>query len=216
MNIKFFNVALGIVLTATTITASAQKTINRGIVTLSTDMRGQSVEAKSYFTPDSLALTFTTGPATIKILKDAKNKFFAVLVDVPVASIKKAAIASPSEIEQITDGEPKFTFAQTTEAKQIGKFKCKKVVATDTKTQKTYDVWVTNDVVVPPSGFADYYAGIGGVPIQYTSFSQGQSTSVTVTSIDEGAAPAGTFSIAADFDKITMDELKSMSGGGGN
>ena len=76
MNIKLFNVALGIVLTAATISASAQKTYTQGVVTISTDMRGQSVEAKSYFTPDSLALTFTTGPATIKILKDAKNKFF--------------------------------------------------------------------------------------------------------------------------------------------
>jgi hypothetical protein len=214
MNIKLFNVALGIVLTATTISASAQKTYTQGVVTLSTDMRGQAVEAKDYFTPDSLALTFTTGPATIKILKNAKNTFFAVLVDVPVASIKKAAIATPDEVDQIMSAVPKFNFAPTTENKQISGFNCKKVVATDTKTNKTYDVWITNDVSLPASALPEYYSTIGGFPIQYTSFSQGQSANVTVTAITDEKAPAGTFAIAADFDKITMDDLKAMSGGG--
>jgi len=214
MNIKLVNVALGIVLTATTISASAQKTYTSGVFTVNTSMQGNAVEAKSYFTPDSLALTFTAGPATIKILKDAKNTFFAVLVDVPVASIKKAAIYTPAEIEAQNDAIPKFTFAPSTETKQISGFNCKKVVATDTKTSKTYDIWITNDVSVPPSAYAPYYAAIGGFPIQYTSFNQGQSADVTVTSIADTKAPAGTFGISADFDKISLDDLKAMSGGG--
>jgi len=214
MNIKLFNVALGIVLTATTISASAQKTYNEGVINLSTSMRGQQVEAKDYFRTDSTAFTFTTGPATIKILSDAKATFFAVLVDVPVASIKKAAIYTPAEIEQAMDALPKFTFAPTTDTKQISGFNCKRVIATDTKTTKAYDVWVTNDVVVPESAFAKYYAGVGGFPVQYTSFSQGQSADVTVTSVVAQKVPAGTFGIAADFDKISLDDLKSMSGGG--
>lgn len=214
MNVKLFNVALGIVLTATAISASAQKSYTTGVVTISTSMQGQPAVVKSYFTPDSLSFSFTAGPATIKILKDAKNTLMAILVDVPVASIKKAAIATPAEIEQMNAGVPKFTFAPTTETKQISGFNCKKVVATDTKTNKTYDVWITNDVTLPKSAFADYYAGAGGVPIQYTSFAQGQSTSVTVTSITDEKAPAGTFAISKDFDRISMDDLKSMGGGG--
>jgi len=213
MNIKLFNVALGIVLTATTISASAQKTYTQGVVTISTDMRGQAVEAKAYFTPDSVSMSFTTGPATIKILQDSKNTFFAVLVDVPVASIKKAAIYTPAEIEQQNDAMPKLTFAPTTETKQISGFNCKKVVATDTKTNKAYDIWITNDISIPASAFAKYYAGIGGVPIQYTSFAQGQEANVTITAIADTKAPAGTFGIAADFDKISLDDLKAMSGG---
>ncbi|HEY5408920.1 MAG TPA: hypothetical protein VIJ92_17650, partial [Ginsengibacter sp.] len=58
-----------------------------------------------------------------------------------------------------------------------------------------------------------YYQAIGGFPVQYTAFSQGQVTDVTVTSVSEDAAPAGTFSIPDDFDKITMSDLKAMSGG---
>jgi hypothetical protein len=214
MNIKIFNVALGIALTATAFSANAQKTYTQGVVTISTDMRGQPVELKDYFTPDSSSYSFTQGPATIKILYDAKSTFFAILVDVPVASIKKAAILTPAEIEQQTDAMPKLTFAPVADTKTISGFNCKKVVATDTKTNKTYDIWITNDVSLPPVVIPKYYAAIGGVPIQYTSFAQGQEATVTITAIADTKAPAGTFAISADFDKISLDDLKAMSGGG--
>jgi hypothetical protein len=214
MNIKFFNVALGIVLTATTISASAQKTYTSGVINIAGNMRGQDVAIKDYFTPDSSALSFQAGPAAIKVLSNTKKTFFAVLVDVPVASIKKAAIATPDEIDQQNAQYPKLTFAPSTETKQISGFNCKKVVATDAKTSKTYDVWITNDVALPAGVIPGYYDAAGGVPIQYTSFSQGQESTVTVTSITDEKAPAGTFSISADYDKITLDDLKAMSGGG--
>jgi hypothetical protein len=213
MNIKIFNVALGLALTATAISANAQKAYKEGVVTISTAMQGQQVEAKSYFRADSAAMQFTTGPATIKILTDADGKSLAVLVDVPVASIKKAAIATPDEVDQALASLPTLTFAPGTETKVISGFNCKKVVATDAKANKTYDIWVTNDVTVPVTAIAKYYRAVGGFPVQYTSFSQGQSTEVTVKSITEQKNPAGTFGIPADFEKITLDDLKAMSGG---
>ncbi|MBV8389551.1 MAG: hypothetical protein JO080_07125 [Mucilaginibacter sp.] len=213
MKLKLLGAALGIAFSAVAISASAQKAYTQGTISLSTDMRGQPVDGKIYFTPDSSAFAFSAGPANIKILSNAKRTYFAVIVDVAVASIKKAAIANPDEIEQAMAGLPKFTFAPSTETKQISGFNCKKVVATDTKTNKTYDVWVTNDVTLPSSVIPDYYSAAGGVPIQYTSFSQGQTSNVTVTSITDTMAPAGTFAIASDFDKITLDDLKAMSGG---
>jgi hypothetical protein len=213
MNIKMLTVAMGIVLTVTAMNARAQKVYTQGVLTLSADMRGQPVVLKDYFTPDSSSYSFTTGPATIKILSDSKSTFFAILVDVPVASIKKAAVLTPAEIEQQLDGMPKFTFAPGTETKQISGFNCKKVVATDTKTKKTYDIWITNDFSIPAGAVAKYYAGIGGTPIQYTSFSQGQEASATVTGVADTKAPAGTFAISSDFDKISYDDLKAMSGG---
>ena len=213
MNIKFFNVALCIAFAATTLSASAQTNYTEGVITLSTTMRGQQVQPKTYFRADSAAIVVNMGPANIKILSDSKGTFFAVLVDVPVASIKKAGISSPAEIEQAMDAAPKFTFAPTTETKTIGKFNCKKVVATDSKTKKTYDVWVTSDVTVPENAISKYYAGIGGFPIQYTSFAQGQEAPVTVLDITQQKVPAGTFGIAPDFDKVTMEDLNSMGGG---
>ena len=213
MKMKFLSVALGVALSATVMNASAQKAYTQGLITFKTSMRGQDVEIKNYFTADSSASTFNAGPATIKLLTDAKHDYFAVVVDVPVASIKKAAISTPAEIEEAMSALPKLTFAPGTETKQISGFNCKKVVATDTKTSKTYEIWVTNDVTLPTTAFPDYYSAIGGVPIQYTAFQSGQTTDITVSSITDDKAPAGTFSISKDYDKITMDDLKAMGGG---
>lgn len=213
MNIKFLSVALGLALTATAMSASAQKKYTEGVVSFTTTMRGQQVDAKGYFRADSGAFAFSAGPANIKILTDAGGKSMAVLVDVAVANIKKAAIATPDEVDQAMAEMPVLTFAPGTETKQISGFNCKKVIATDTKTKKAYDLWITNDIQVPLTGIAKYYREAGGFPIQYTSFSQGQTTEVTVKSVSDAKVPAGTFGIPADFDKISMDDLKAMSGG---
>jgi len=213
MKIKFLSAALGIILSATVLSASAQKTYTEGVVTYKTSMRGQDVEIKEYFRADSSAATFSAGPATIKLLSDANHKSFAVLVDVPVASIKKAAIYTPDEVDQVMSTMPTFTFAPGTDTKQISGFNCKKVVATDNKDKKTYDIWITNDITVPPTAIPVYYKEIGGFPVQYTAFQQGQSTEITVSTVTGDKAPAGTFGIPADFDKITKDDLAAMSGG---
>ncbi|HVV55525.1 MAG TPA: hypothetical protein VHC47_09385 [Mucilaginibacter sp.] len=217
---KILGVALGIALSATVMSASAQKNYTSGVVTYTTSMRGQDVEVKDYFKPDSSAVTFTAGPATITILTDSARRSLAILIDVPVASIKKAAIANPDEIDQMMSGFPTFTFTPVPDStKQISGFNCKKVEAKDNKTGKTYAIWVTDDVSVPKTAMPFYYKNAGGFPVQYTAFQQGQggqmmSADVTVKSVSDDKAPAGTFAISSDFDKITMDDLRAMQGGG--
>lgn len=218
MKTKFFSVALGIALSATILSASAQKSYTEGLVTLKQSAGGQAIEMKEYFRSDSTATTFSAGPANIKLLADANYKFFAVVAEVSAVKLKKAAIYTQDEINQVLSGFPAFTFAPSTETKQISGFNCKKVVATDTKTQKTYDIWITNDISLPAAAIEKYYASIGGVPIQYTSFQQGPdgvwvSADNTVSSVSDQKAPAGTFGIAPDFDKISKDTLDAMSRG---
>ena len=87
------------------------------------------------------------------------------------------------------------------------------MVVTDTKDNKTYDVWITNDVAVPPTAVPIYYRDIGGFPVQYFAFQQGQSAEITISGLSEAAAPEGTFSIPPDFDRVTKDDLAAMSGG---
>jgi hypothetical protein len=212
MKIKLFSLALLIVFAATGINAGAQKTYTQGVITYTTDVRGQPVDVKEYFTTDSTATIFIAGPATIKTLTDANYQFLALLVDVQVASIKKAAIFTDDEIKHVLDSMPTFAFTPGTETKQISGFNCSKVVVTNTKDNKTYDAWVTNDVGVPPAAIPVYYRSIGGFPVQYVLFQQGQMATVTVTNISE-TIPDGTFSIPPDFDRISKDELAAMSGG---
>jgi hypothetical protein len=212
MKIQILSVALGIVLSATVMNASAQKVYTEGMVTISTGANGQTAEAKEYFTTDSVATVATMGPATLTFLGSANEKFFAVLVSVPVASMKKAGVATPDDIDQALSSYPTFTFAPTTETKVISGFNCKKIVATDNKDKKTYDVWVTNDISVPASAVPKYYSTIGGFPVQYTAFQQGRAAQATVISVTDQKAPKGTFSIPSDYDKITLEELKAMNG----
>lgn len=213
MKSKLFTAALGLVLSATAMNACAQKAYKEGVITIGAAMQGQNVEIKSYFRADSSATTFSAGPAAIKVLTDKDAKSMAILVDVPVASIKKAAIATPAEVEEEQAKLPVFEFTPGTETKVINGFNCKKVTAKDTKSGKTYDIWVTNDVTIPQTGGSKIYAKAGGVPIQYSTFQNGQAAEVTVKSIVEQKAPAGTFGIPGDFEKISLDDLKSMGGG---
>jgi GLPGLI family protein len=214
MKIKLFSFAFGIALSATTINAGAQKTYTEGVITYITNMRGQDIEVKEFFTRDSVATVFTAGPATIRMLTDADHKSFETLIDVPAFSVKKAAIYTPDEVTQAMSGLPTFTFAPGTETKQISGFNCKKVTITNTKDNSIYDVWITNDISVPPAAVPVYYQGIGGFPVQYAAFNQGQVSVITVSGVSEDAAPAGIFSIPPDFDKISKADLEAMSGGG--
>lgn len=211
MNIKLLTATLGIALTSLTITAHAQKTINEGVASYSTEVQGQPADVKLYFKSDSTAVVITFGAGTAKVLLTPKHDYMAVVLDIPVAGLKKAGIATPAELEEGTAAYPTFTYTPTTETKQISGFNCKKVVAKDSKSGKSYDVWVTNDVVVPPTAFPFYYGSIGGFPVQFTSFqpAQGslQEASITIKSITDGKAPAGTYAIASDFEKVGMSDL---------
>jgi len=210
MNIKFFNVALGIALAATTMSASAQKTYTTGAYTYSTEVMGQQADVKEYFSPDSSAAVITSGPATIKVLMNAKHDYLAVLVDVPVANMKKAGIATPAELEEGMAQLPSFTFTPTTETKTISGFSCTKVTAKDSKSGKSYDVWVTKDIVVPATAIPPYYSGAGGFPVQFTAFQQGQEQSITIATVTDEKAPAGTYGISKDFEKGTLADLRQQ------
>jgi hypothetical protein len=207
MKVKLLSIALGIVLSAAVMRASAQKAYTEGIVKYTTEMRGQQADVKQYFRSDSGAMVITFGPATVKILYDAKHTYFAVAIDVPVASIKKVGIATPAELEEGIAAYPNFTFTPSTETKQISGFNCKKVIAKDSKSGKSYDVWITNDISAPSTAFPYYYNSIGGFPVQYTSFQQGQEINITISTVTDEKAPAGTFGVSNDFEKVAMSDL---------
>lgn len=212
MKLKFLSVAFGIALSATAISASAQKVYNEGKAVFATKAMGMEGEATNYFKGDSSVVITKQGPANIKILANTKTDFFAVLVDVPVANMKKAAVATPAEVEDFNAQLPELTFTPTTETKQINGFNCKKVTAKD-KAGKTSDVWVTNDFTAPLGTGAKTYGKVGGYPVQYTITQNGVEVTNTLKSIDDSKAPAGTFAIPAGYDRITLTDLQSLGGG---
>ena len=209
---KLFTAAMGLALSATALTASAQKKYTEGTATYEASVNGNAIEAKVLFKGDSSATTMQQGPANIKVVS-FKEDYLAVLVDVPVANMKKAAIATPGELEDALSKMPSFTFTPTTETKQIAGYNCKKVIAKDAKSNTSFDAWVTTDISAPASAFSSLYAKVGGFPVQFTVNQMGQKVTNTLKSISDVKVPAGTFGIPAGYDKMTLTELSAMSGG---
>ncbi|OCX53962.1 hypothetical protein BEL04_06695 [Mucilaginibacter sp. PPCGB 2223] len=207
-------IALGLALTTAVVAAKAQKTYTRGVATYNINAMGQDVEGKAYFTPDSSSFQYSAGPATIKMISTAKADYFAILVDVPVASMKKAAVATPGEIEESADSEPSYTFAPGTETKKIGDYNCTKYTAKDTKTGTSYDLWVTTDISAPANILTRSFASVKGVPVQFSYIPAGAKVAqlATLKSISDEKVPAGTFKIDASYDKISLSDLKAMGG----
>ncbi|RCH55992.1 hypothetical protein DJ568_04385 [Mucilaginibacter hurinus] len=213
MTIKILKTALCLTLSAFAINAHAQKKYSEGVVTLTVKAQGNNVETKTYFTADSNAYTFSMGPANLKLLSNSNADFFAVLVDVPVAGRKVAAVSTPAEIEEGLSKLPVFTFTPTTEKKVISNFNCNKVVAKEAKSGKSYDVWVTKDVSVPQGVLERYYSKIDGFPVQFTAFQMGRETEVTVTGVSDQKVPKGMFTISKDYTRVSMSDLAAMNGG---
>lgn len=206
-------VALALVLTTAGFAAQAQKNIAEGVANYTVNAGGQQQDAKVYFKGDSSSYQFQAGPADVKLISDEKAGFMVVLVDVPVASIKKAAVYTPADIEQMKDKEPSFTVTPTTETQTIAGYQCKKYLAKDSKSGTTVDVWATNDVSAPNNNLTRYFTGLQGFPVKFSTLVRGQKADVMLKSIAAEKVKAGTFAIPADFDKITVEELMAMSGG---
>lgn len=213
MKFKLFNVALCLALSATVMSASAQKKISSGVAVYSVSTAMGSAESKVTFTADSSAAFTDFGIYNMNILSDTKNDYLVICVDVPIRNQKKAAVASPSELEGMADMLPKLAFTPTTETKTIAGYNCTKVKVKETKSNKDYEAWVTNDISVPLNGLSRFFEGAGGVPVQFVTFQQGQEVKVTLKSITEKPVAKGAFSIPAGFDKVTLADLSAMRGG---
>lgn len=212
MNKLFLKITLGTLLAAFTVNANAQKAYNEGLAVYNMSTAAGSAETKVYFTADSSATVTMQGPATIKVINNSKATYAAIVVDVPVASIKKVAVLTPDEVEQAMGEIPKMTFTPTTETKQINGFNCKKVSAKDAKSGSNFEVWVTNDIITPANALTKNFVDAGGVPVKFTTRQQGQEINLELKSITAQKVPVGTFGIPAGFDKISLEDLKSLGG----
>lgn len=213
MKLNFLSVALGIVLSATTISASAQKAYTTGSLSYTATVMGQTADAVLYFKGDSSSTSGKQGPASFKTIMANNGDYLAIILDVPVANIKKAFVGTPAELEQAKDMEPDFKFTPGTETKVINGFNCKKVTVTDNKSKQTSDAWVTNDITVPANILTKYFVAAGGFPIQFTTIQQGQPLAITIKTISDAKPPVGTFSIPAGYERGTLADMAALRGG---
>ncbi|RZA03277.1 MAG: hypothetical protein EOP47_03505 [Sphingobacteriaceae bacterium] len=212
MKIKQFVLGAVLALSCMAISAKAQKTYTEGTVNYTIGSVIGPLDAKIIFNADSNAFITQQGPANIKAVENTKGDYVAVMVDVPIISMKKAAVLTADEIKQAEASEPKYTFTTTTEAKQINGFNSKKVIAKDAKGGPSIEIWVTNDIKAPANNLTKLFEGAGGYPVQFKTTQNGQNIDVTLKSIVQEKIPAGSFGIPAGYDRITLKELNSLGG----
>lgn len=202
--------------------ANAQKKITEGTITyavsfeLPADKQQYASmmpkEIITYFRGDSTASTVQQGPATIKNVQDYKTNYQSLLIDVPVASKKIAVVLTPADIEQIEAANPKLTPTPADEKETIAGYNCTKVTATDAKSGLKYDIWVTKDIDIVPNSMSKVVSDFGGVPVKFVTFNQGIKINAEIKEIKEAAVPQGFFSASKDYQTMSMDDLKAMTG----
>lgn len=167
-------------------------------------------EVTCFFRGDSTAAIVNQGTATIKGVSVFKTGYHCLIVDFPANSKKIVVVMSPEEVEQEKAGIPQLTFKKGTEKQTINGFNCIKATATDIKTSTVYDIWLTNDIVIPPSSVSRPVSGFGGVPVRFVTFNNNITINAELKEVKEEPVPAGFFTASKDYEPMSYDELKSM------
>jgi len=210
MNKVILKITLGLASIGFSMSASAQKIYNAGVINYSVSAPVANVDTKVYFTADSSAAISDSGIFTAKVLSDNKGSYLAILVNVPMISVKKVSVLTPAEIAQAKNDAPRFTFSATNETKKINGFNCKKVNAKDVKNGNKVELWVTNDIKTPVNSLTRPFAAAGGVPVKFVTVRQGQTVNVEMKSISAEKVQTGTFGIPPGYDKISFSDLKQF------
>lgn len=211
MNRSISKIALGATLALCSFNASAQKTYTEGVANYTISAPVGSMDTKMYFTNDSSAAVSDNGQYTLKILTDNKSSYMAILVNVPMISMKKVAVLSPTEVAQANNEIPKLTFTPTAETKEINGFNCKKVNA-KYASGSNIELWVTNDIKMPSNSITQPFASAGGVPVKFVTVQQGQTVNAELKSISSEKVASGAFGIPQGYEKISFAELKVLGG----
>lgn len=214
--------AIIILLLASAITDTfAQKKISEGIVTytvsyvLPVDKQQYAAtlpkEITCYFREDSTAAIVDQGAVTVKGVSVFKAGYHCLIIDIPAYSKKIAVVMTSEEVEQENAGIPQLAFKKGTEKQTINGYNCIKGRATDIKTGTGYDIWLTNDIVIPPSSVSRPVSAFGGVPIRFVTFNNNVIINAELKEIKEEQVPAGFFTASKDYESMSYSELKSLS-----
>lgn len=214
------SVTLFLMLTTALTFTYAQKKINEGTVTytatyeLSADQLLYAdqlpKEITCYFRGDSTAAITNQGAAIIKGVSVLKSNYHSLLVNIPTASKKIVVVMSNEEVEQEKAANPQFKGTVGTEKQIINGYTCIKVNITDTKSGANYEIWVTNDIDMPPNSVSKLVSEFGGVPVRFVTFNRGIKISAEIKEINEVPIPAGFFSPTRDYESMTFAQLQAL------
>ncbi|MFI5139116.1 MAG: DUF4412 domain-containing protein [Sphingobacteriales bacterium] len=212
-----------LLLVAAVYKVSAQKKINEGIVTYNVSYELNAVQLQYadqlpkkitfYFRGDSTAATIKQGSAIVKGVSVFKANFHSLLVELPATSKKIVVVMTPAEVEEEKAENPHLKAVTGNEKQIIDGYNCYKVTATNAKNGESYEIWVTNDIDMPPNSISKPVSGFGGVPVLFVTFNRGIRINAEIEEIKETAIPPGFFSATKEYQPMSFTDLQALSGG---
>jgi len=216
-------ITLLILLFVQAVYVSAQKKISEGVITYTVtyDLDAEQLKYADllpkkitcYFRGDSTAAVANQGDAIMKGVSVFKANFHSLIVEFPAASKKIVVVMTPAEVEQEKEANPQLNGINGTEKQIIDGYNCYKVTATNAKSGASYELWVTNDIEIPPNSVSKLVSGFGGVPVRFVTFNRGIRINAEIEEIKEMTIPPGFFSPTKDYKPMSFTDLKAMSGG---
>lgn len=215
---------LAAILVGSAMIAYAQKKIDQGTITYGVEyslspehaaMASQlPKEQKVKFSGNILRIDMQQGPASIGILQNFVDRTGLMLIDVPIAQMQFAVKMSKEDIEKAEAASPKLSdFKATGEKQQIANYNAEKYTYKDDK-GGTYELWATNDVVLPDGFSGPQFKDIKGALVKYTTFQNGVKVTLTVKNVNEDKVGPFSLEVPSGYELKTLDELKAMQGGG--
>ena len=101
----------------------------------------------------------------------------------------------------------------TRESKVIAGYTCYKAIVTIMmdNTEKTFDVWFTNEIGAP-NGFRSQIEGINGFMMEFIMENNGMTMKMTARSVEPMEVSDSEFTIPEGYKMVTMDDLRNMGG----
>ncbi len=114
--------------------------------------------------------------------------------------------------KEIADYKIKIT--PTEETKVIAGYKCKKAKVSylDEDSTSTFDIYYTKDINIQNFNFANPFAPIDGVLLQYQVKRFGIEMKFVATKITKEPVDDATFQVPDDYKKISMKEMNALFG----
>ncbi len=159
------------------------------------------------------------GMYAMHTITDGDNDMVLIYLDFMGQKMAYKQTKTQIDSNRINAVEP--TIKLYDETKVIAGMTCKKaeIISKDEETleENVTTVWYTDELgISEKTNFASQTKGIKGLPLETISKSGEMTQTMTATVIKKGKVKATDFLLPADAKEMTLDEFKTMFGGGGD
>lgn len=144
------------------------------------------------------------GAMHISFLSDPKKKTFTNMVSF---LDKRAAELSEADVIKRNRYLPDYTVTETKEKKLIAGYNCQKAILKFSDGSPDMPVWFTNDLQIDNPNWSNAFYKVNGVLMDYSLKKFGLELHFTASAVKEAQLDSTMFTVPADYQMISEDEL---------